>query len=955
MKLSVHPNGFSNLYLLALCLVFAVASTPGAHGFDNPNSIIVPPPDVTITCDFWFPYNSNNPDQYVNEYDSYFGAIINGTSNRDKVIITDRVCPAHPRFSEFAPASPFDDPCYDDTYNINWGLEGYSDNFDVRLLIKSIDSDLRCNRGVFTRRWHKYDIWQQPVATQRITIIDCKEFYVPTACWRFTPRDVGTCDFIAGTYLSKLIEWPCDVVLSRCGVSGVAAFEPDNLDISFDQDREPRFDDDRCSMIASSYEDQTFTFVDSSCQKIFRTWHVIDWCLYEDFQDGVYFGDFEWEWLQVIKLQNVEAPVWVGCQDTTFCGYGDPNNPNNDQCVGDIKLRPTVSDDCTKNDLLNIDYKIDLFNDGTADLFGYSANQGPVYPFPNPDNLPVSTFQDTVNADGIYPVGTHKILWAAEDGCGNTTSCTYLFTVEDCKPPTVYCETGVSTIPMPLQAGGFIDIWASDFILSTSNGDNCTPFDDLVYSFSDDPSNRSIRRTCDDVTGVPERLTIYTWDLDVNGLPKNFATCEVTLLLSDCGQQGMANVAGSITIETGEPIANVTTTLINSQTSETEVSVVRDGGYAFFDVPDGDVYQLSMAKDTNHLNGVSTYDMIVIARHILGYSPIRSPYKMLAADVNNSNSLTAYDMVEIRKLVLWVNDRFTNAPSWKFIPADTKFNQPADAYAFPLPDTFDLAEVQGELTTNYIGIKTGDLDYSARINGLIGAEDRTGMKTVNLLLEEQLLVAGKPTTISVRMDEVQDFLGGQWTLSFDKNVVDIEDIAINEASGLQDVNLGLRFLSEGKILVSWDQALEKDMDEETVLFDITVRAKESANLSEVIELDEALIKGEIYQALGTEIIVDRPVLEFTKATVATANFEVFPVQPNPFSGKTQVSFSLPESDQVSIELFTLAGQSVWSSAKVYDSGMHQVDLFDNYFNDGTVFIIKVESSTGVNVEKIMRF
>ncbi|MEM9921949.1 MAG: hypothetical protein AAF990_27840, partial [Bacteroidota bacterium] len=419
---------------------------------------VVAPPSVVVTCDFWFEFDPDNPNDYTDELDAVFGKVVEGSadlSDRDSIFTLDRVCPLHPRFSEFAPASPFDDPCYDDQYNLFWGIDGYVlDNCAIDLE-QTVVPDLSCGTGTIVRRWRAADgqgNWSN-IATQTITIINCREFYVPTVCWRFTPRDIGSCDFIGGAFAKKLIEWPCDIELNRCQGPTNEVFLPENLDVLFDEDRRPRFADDNCSLLATSYEDLVFTFVDSACLKIFRDWELIDWCRFES---GL--QPYSWQWTQVIKLLNEEGPTFENCSQTA-CGFGNPGSPNADQCVGEVWIDPGISDDCSMIEDLRIDYKFDFFDDGIYDALGYSDNYGPIYPFPNPNNLPVRRFEPADYAiRGFYPVGTHRILWAVEDGCGNSNICEYLLTIEDCKPPTAYCLPGISTIPMPSSAGGFIDI-----------------------------------------------------------------------------------------------------------------------------------------------------------------------------------------------------------------------------------------------------------------------------------------------------------------------------------------------------------------------------------------------------------------------------------------------------------------------------------------------------------------
>lgn len=52
------------------------------------------------------------------------------------------------------------------------------------------------------------------------------------------------------------------------------------------------------------------------------------------------------------------------------------------------------------------------------------------------------------------------------------------------------------------------------------------------------------------------------------------------------------------------------------------------------DLTTAGVYTVAPERDDNHLNGVTTYDLVLISRHILGLEPLNTPYKMIAADVN---------------------------------------------------------------------------------------------------------------------------------------------------------------------------------------------------------------------------------------------------------------------------------------------------------------------------------
>jgi hypothetical protein len=869
---------------------------------------VVAPPSITVTCDYWFPFDADNPADYTDELDAIFGKVIEGSADpadRDSISIRDRVCPAHPRFAEYAPADAASDPCYDDKYDIFWGYDGYVlDNCSVDLE-QTIIPDLHCGRGNIIRRWRAGDDagnWSN-IATQVITIIDCKEFYVPTVCWRFTQGDIGTCERLSATeYKTKLIEWPCDVDINRCQTAGIDAFTPENLPVPFDQDRRPRYDDDNCNLLGATYEDRTFVFVDNACVKIFRDWTVIDWCLYED---GV--TPYQWTFTQVIKLLNTEGPVFDDCEDREFCGFGDPAFPNNNQCVGDVVLEPGITDDCSELATIRTDYKIDAFNDGTYDILGYSDNH-PVNPF----GIGVSARvypATSPNANGKYPVGEHRILWTAEDGCGNITTCEYRFTVQDCKAPTPYCRNGVSTIPMSQQAGGYVDIWASDYNIGSY--DNCTAAGDLIYSFSDDPTDASRRYTCADAPGL-YNLTVYVWDLGLDNLPRNYATCGVTIQLEDCGNQTTYNVAGAIENESGVEASDVAVQV--SGDMDAEMTTDNSGTFGFSLIADNN-YVVAPEKDVDHRNGVSTFDLVLISKHITGQQALNSPYKMIAADVNNTGSITTFDIIELRKLILYINTEFPDNTSWRFVPSDHVFPN-NDPFASSFPEVYTINSLGTDMNVDFVAIKVGDVNESARANNLVAPGQTRSAGELNFKVKDQLLNKGEQYTVDFTAADFANILGYQFTLNY-SDAVEVNEVKGGVLAGLAEGNFGK--LSNA-ITTSWNAAKAANLSADDVVFSITLTANADVKLSDVLSIGSDYTSAEAYNVAGYLNVA----LNFT--TEAGAKFALYQNQPNPFADATVIGFNLPQAGTATLSIYDVAGKVLKVVEGDYSKGYNEITV-----------------------------
>ena len=86
-----------------------------------------------------------------------------------------------------------------------------------------------------------------------------------------------------------------------------------------------------------------------------------------------------------------------------------------------------------------------------------------------------------------------------------------------------------------------------------------------------------------------------------------------------------------------------------------------------FNLPLSQDYTLTPRRNDDVYNGVSTFDLLLISKHILNVDLLNSPYKVLAADANRSGSVSTLDLVAIRKVILRESNSFPNNTSWRFV------------------------------------------------------------------------------------------------------------------------------------------------------------------------------------------------------------------------------------------------------------------------------------------------
>ena len=164
--------------------------------------------------------------------------------------------------------------------------------------------------------------------------------------------------------------------------------------------------------------------------------------------------------------------------------------------------------------------------------------------------------------------------------------------------------------------------------------------------------------------------------------------------------QNLANFIGLVQTPEGEGIANVEVVFSNEDTSTTIHS--DEAGQFFLQLPRNKDYLITFTKNIAPFNGVSTLDMVKIQQHILGLEIFDDPFKAIAADVNLSNTITTFDLVEIRRLILGVSKELPAGLSWGFVSPDGN-----------LFNLLTLNNINSQVNLNIIGIKMGDVNYSA--------------------------------------------------------------------------------------------------------------------------------------------------------------------------------------------------------------------------------------------------
>ncbi len=758
--------------------------------------------------------------------------------------------------------------CTVDIYNLTIvGRATASDNCGgIDISYTDDSTGFRCATGTIRRRWVAQDPGGRfDICYQSITIID--------------PNPLA----------QNQINWPAaDLTIQGCSVADA---HPDRIQ-SF-----PTWSPRPCANIIRGYEDERFYNVEGFCIKILRKWRVIDWCQYDvahPDSNGV------WVFNQVIKLSNSVAPTiaTISCVATSV-------ETLSSNCEAPIQLIGYATDDCTDSTLLVWSYTIDFDNNGSVDV---SANGW--------------------NASGTYRTGTHKLRWTVKDLCGNTANCDKLFTIRDAKHPTPFCKSGLITVIM--GSNGMISVKAKDF--NEKSEDNCTSAARLRYSFSINPNDTVRTYSCADIpNGVSRDTSIRVYVTDEAG---NQEFCITVLTLQDNAANVCPNrlsggtVSGLVSANTNAPLKGTYVELIKSNNKMGDLLTLESGYFTFLDLPMGDSYDLMPSKNDDPSNGITTADIVMIQKHILGQKNFESPYQHIAADVNNSGTISVADISELRKLILGVTTEFRNGQkSWRFVNKSFVFEEPNNPWSNNgWKEHVHIDQLQGDLSDlDFHAIKIGDLNYSARTNQAGSSSPRTAGSLV-LEISEDRLEASQELLIPVYGSTLKNIAGFQLSLAYDRQNIQITG-----------VRPGLLFLTEANVHItdenylniSWNVDQAKTIEPNKPLFYLEASSQKAVQASELFSIRRIEMTAEAYT---DELEILDLQLRNRSSGQLVEKFELYQNVPNPFSTITTIAFDAPAQAAASIKVRDMSGKLILQKSVFTKTGLNSVTIGTDELN-----------------------
>ncbi len=815
---------------------------------------------------------------------------------------------------------------------------GYFDNCGVSTAFVDKENINNCGVGTYTRTWTATDnSGKTSITTQTIMSMNMSAYEV-----KFPEDKVLTCN----------------------------ATQNYNTDPSTTGTPEITTKGGSCPLVGVEHSDLIFDVVPGACFKILRTWKVLNWCqptaVNADADRGTQcstdhiFSNVDAQTVAISILTDVNNPLYkfkaaaVKMVGSVCNGYDDDGYMEFTQVIKVIDnvppvitVQPTISivakgKGCESTVIVTAPTATDCTNVIESSVSVYAKAPNGTEKFVDSYTFTNANDSKSWDFDLIKSSGKYVARFKVSDKCGNYSTKDIDFVIKDVKKPTPVCHNILS---IELMASGMVMMNAK--LLDAGSYDNCTPQSKLKYriqspapipgtSFDPALADSMYTFTCPPPTTIPNgtfaiNYSVALWVGDEDG---NWDFCSTYVNVQDNMQAckytpiQMKTITGTIATQIGTAMPNVKVKLAGVKNMETTTDA--NGVYTFKDMPLNETYNIQPELNTFPLNGVSTYDLVLVSKKILNTEPFNSPYKFFAADANNNKSVSTADLVELRKLILHINDQFSNGQaSWTFV--DKNIDLGSNPLSKSINNPYTLDNNSGAL--DFVAVKIGDVSGNAASNPI---KDRSN-GSVTFQTDEQIFTKGQVLTIPISTTEFANIEGYQFTLKYDTNVF----YFVNLEGAKENYNV----LQNGTILISWyGTALANGQ-----ICNLILKAKQNAKLSQYLDINNNEIDAEVYTS-NSEI---KDIKLAFKGVDNTAAFELYQNEPNPFTNTTTIRFSLPVNENATISILDATGRNIKTMNQNFEKGINEIKINRQELPTSGIFYYRLSTSKHTATKKMI--
>jgi len=356
---------------------------------------------------------------------------------------------------------------------------------------------------------------------------------------------------------------------------------------------------------------------------------------------------------------------------------------------------------------------------------------------------------------------------------------------------------------------------------------------------------------------------------------------------------------------------------------------------------DGGYYTVMPDKDDAHPNGISTLDILVLQRHILNLESLQSPYQVIAADVNNDGVVSAADIVDIRKLVLEYYSEYPNNAAWRFVDMDYAFIDNNNPLVESFTEDYEIPNLNSDMIINFIAMKVGDLNNSVELAEFAGEESEVRNSTLFEMTLEN--VEAQYGQVEIPVYANQAVYGFQFAIDY--NGDDLSILGIKP--GTMAIKADNFRVNGNSVSISYNTPNAITYTNDEVAFYITAEVDAEVNLNNF----EISTVGIDAQAYDVDMEIMKPVI--SNSASVEAGYALYQNTPNPFSGRTDISFNLPQTMEAELMIRDITGKVIYKQNGEFSKGMNTVNIQRDQLNTSGIYYYSIEAGNYTETRKMV--
>ncbi len=521
-----------------------------------------------------------------------------------------------------------------------------------------------------------------------------------------------------------------------------------------------------------------------------------------------------------------------------------------------------------------------------------------------------------------------QVIWVLRDTCGATSTSTSLLTIvaDNNAPVFLNCPNNVTLNVDNANC-------TANFLFDFPRVEDCSTADILIRQTQPAAPQQILSSGSDFPIGTTTIMFTATDNCD------NTSECvfDVTVREDAICTQGGLTFQGNVKNPTGTDLRNVNLIMSAALSEFPQIRTTdTNGDYLFSNLPSRIDYQLNLELSDDVANGLSTADLVQIRNHIIGNSIFSTPIKTIAADANNDATLSAVDVVILQNIIIGFQDTLPNSNAWKFV-SETEIEN-TTLLPWPQIDQFSYPNLLQNQIENFIAIKVGDVNYSARLPGIQPpAEIRSKSRT--LTTNNKRLQANQEYNIDFYVEDLIDAQGFQLELALQN----IEVVGLSsDAFNINESNI---HVTEDRLILNSIEPIE-DFEEGQYLR-LHILAHKSIMLEDAIRISKHTLNSEVYE--GKALTVRSLALSFTDSQLT----ESINIKPNPFSDEAVLQVQVNAEGWGTLHVFNSSGSKIKASRLYFSEGLNEYRLSKSEFEQSGIYFYSLQFENHIQSGKFV--